>query len=34
MILATGGIEAPTDDYGYGTSQAVVTQRELEIAHP
>jgi heterodisulfide reductase subunit A len=31
VILATGGIEAPTDAYGYGTNQAVVTQRELEI---
>ncbi len=30
-ILATGGIEAPTDAYGYGTSRAVLTQRELEI---
>ena len=30
VILATGGVEAPTDAYGYGTSQAVVTQRELE----
>jgi len=31
VILATGGVEAPTDAYGYGTNQAVVTQRELEI---
>ncbi|BBO71540.1 hypothetical protein DSCA_54700 [Desulfosarcina alkanivorans] len=30
VILATGGDEAPTDEYGYGTSRAVVTQRELE----
>ena len=31
VILATGGKEAPTDAYGYGTSEAVVTQREMEI---
>ncbi|WP_319521354.1 response regulator [uncultured Desulfosarcina sp.] len=30
VILATGGQEAPTDAYGYGTSEAVVTQKELE----
>jgi heterodisulfide reductase subunit A len=30
VILATGGIEAATDAYGHGTSEAVVTQRELE----
>jgi heterodisulfide reductase subunit A len=30
VILATGGGEAPTDEYGYGTSEAVITQRELE----
>ena len=30
VILATGGVEAATEEYGYGTSQAVVTQRELE----
>ncbi|WP_372682544.1 response regulator [Desulfosarcina sp.] len=30
VILATGGGEALTDEYGHGTSQAVVTQRELE----
>lgn len=30
VILATGGGEAPTDEYGYGTSEAVVTQKELE----
>ena len=30
VILATGGREATTDEYGYGTSPAVVTQRELE----
>ncbi|MBW2129257.1 MAG: FAD-dependent oxidoreductase [Deltaproteobacteria bacterium] len=29
-ILATGGREARTQSYGYGTSEAVVTQRELE----
>jgi heterodisulfide reductase subunit A len=31
VILATGGVEAPTDAYGYGTSDAVVTQKELEL---
>jgi heterodisulfide reductase subunit A len=30
VVLATGGIEATTDDYGYSSSEAVVTQRELE----
>ncbi|MBC2710778.1 MAG: FAD-dependent oxidoreductase [Desulfosarcina sp.] len=30
VILATGGREAPTDAYAHGTSEAVVTQRELE----
>lgn len=30
VILATGGREAPTTAYGYGTSQAVITQKELE----
>jgi len=30
VILATGGREATTDAYGYGTSPAIVTQRELE----
>ena len=30
VVLATGGIEATTDAYGYGSSEAVVTQRELE----
>ena len=30
-ILATGGTEAGTTSYGYGTSEAVVTQMELEI---
>ena len=30
VILATGGQEAATTSYGYGTSTAVVTQRELE----
>ncbi len=31
VILATGGGEAPTHEYGYGASQAVLTQRELEV---
>lgn len=30
VILATGGREAATESYGYGSSDAVVTQRELE----
>jgi heterodisulfide reductase subunit A2 len=30
VVLATGGGEAPTDEYGYGTSEDVVTQKELE----
>jgi len=30
VILATGGQEAPTEAYGHGTSEAVVTQKELE----
>ena len=30
VILATGGGEALTDEYGYGTSGAVITQKELE----
>ena len=29
-ILATGGTEATTTSYSYGTSDAIVTQRELE----
>jgi len=29
-ILATGGVEADTTSYNYGTSEAIVTQRELE----
>ncbi len=29
-VLATGGIEAPTTEYGYGQSSAVVTHKELE----
>ncbi len=29
-ILATGGVEASTTSYGYGTGQAIVTQKELE----
>jgi heterodisulfide reductase subunit A len=31
VILATGGVEAPADEYGYGTDDAVITQRELAI---
>jgi heterodisulfide reductase subunit A len=31
-ILATGGSEATTSAYGYGKSQAVMTQKELETA--
>jgi heterodisulfide reductase subunit A2 len=31
-IVATGGIEAPTTKYGYGQSDAVLTQGELERA--
>jgi len=30
VILATGGREAETDAYGYGLSEAVITQKELE----
>jgi heterodisulfide reductase subunit A len=29
-ILATGGAEATTSAYGYGTSSAIITQKELE----
>ena len=29
-ILATGGTEATTSSYGYGTSPAIITQKELE----
>jgi len=29
-ILATGGVEAGTTSYNYGTSEAIVTQKELE----
>jgi len=29
-ILATGGVEADTTSYNYGTSKAIVTQKELE----
>jgi heterodisulfide reductase subunit A len=29
-ILATGGREAATNSYGYGTSDAIITQKELE----
>jgi len=31
VLLATGGGEASTTEYGYGRSEAVVTQKELEI---
>ncbi len=31
VLLATGGKEAPTTSYGHGTSDSVVTLRELEI---
>ena len=31
VILATGGTEATTDAYGHGTSDAVVTQKELAM---
>ncbi|MFO7715241.1 response regulator [Desulfosarcina sp.] len=31
VILATGGREASTDAYGWGTSEAVITQRDLEV---
>ncbi len=31
-IVATGGLEAATDKYGYGQSEAVLTQGELERA--
>jgi heterodisulfide reductase subunit A len=31
VILATGGTEAPTQSYGYGTSEAIMTQKELEL---
>jgi len=30
-ILATGGTEAATTSYGYGSSEAIVTQMELEM---
>lgn len=30
VVLATGGNEAPTRSYGYGTHPAIVTQKELE----
>ncbi len=30
-ILSTGGSEASTDAYGYGSSEAIVTQKELEL---
>ena len=29
-IIATGGHEAQTDSYGFGTSPAIITQKELE----
>ncbi|KPJ79025.1 MAG: hypothetical protein AMJ54_00800 [Deltaproteobacteria bacterium SG8_13] len=31
VVLATGGKEAPTDAYGYGTSECIVTQKEFEM---
>jgi len=31
VILATGGHEATTDSYGYGRSDAIITQREMEV---
>ena len=34
VILATGGVEAATNEYGYGTSQAVLTQRGAGDPHP
>jgi heterodisulfide reductase subunit A len=30
VVLATGGAEATTEAYGYGSSQRIVTQKELE----
>ncbi len=30
VVLATGGSEAPTRSFGYGTHPAIVTQKELE----
>jgi len=30
MELATGGVEAKTESYGYGKSEAILTQHELE----
>jgi heterodisulfide reductase subunit A len=30
VVLATGGNEAPTRSFGYGTHSAIVTQKELE----
>ena len=29
-VLATGGVEAKTESYSYGTSEAILTQHELE----
>jgi heterodisulfide reductase subunit A len=29
-ILATGGVEAQTSSYGYGTNPSIITQKELE----
>ncbi len=29
-VLATGGVEAKTESYGYGKSEAILTQHELE----
>jgi len=31
VILATGGHEATTESYGYGRSDAIITQREMEV---
>ena len=30
-ILATGGTEAASSSYGYGTNESIITQKELEI---
>ncbi|MBT8356159.1 MAG: 4Fe-4S dicluster domain-containing protein, partial [Deltaproteobacteria bacterium] len=31
IILSTGGTEASTDAYGYGSNESIITQKELEI---
>ncbi|CAD7843143.1 MAG: heterodisulfide reductase, subunit A/methylviologen reducing hydrogenase, subunit delta [Olavius algarvensis Delta 4 endosymbiont] len=31
VILATGGREAATESYGYGRSEAIITQQEMEV---